>query len=99
MPAACSEVASRYIELKTLRDNLKRDRQALSEAEAAVNADKHSMEQRAATARHQVQRTMANQVSCMSHDRLDAAAAALSVDTSGSALNAIGLLCIFIQQY
>ena len=70
MCAACSEVASRHIELNTVSDNLKRDRQALSEAEVALNADKHSMDEQHATARHQMQRMLANQVSCISHDTL-----------------------------
>lgn len=85
MPAACSEVASRYIELRTLRDQLKKDRQALSEAEVAMNADKHSMELRDATARHHMQHMLANQVSRIFHGTLDAAAAALSLIISNAA--------------
>lgn len=66
MLGTCREFASSFAALSDVKDKLDRDSQALSEAEAAVSADKHSMEQQAATARHQVQRMMARQVSCIS---------------------------------
>lgn len=65
MLGACREFASSFAALSEVKDKLEKDRQALSEAEVAVHADKCSMAQRAATARHQVQRTMAKQVSCI----------------------------------
>ena len=88
MSGACSEFASSFAELSAVKEKLEIDREALSAAEASLNADKLRLEKQAATAQHRMQRAIAKEVSCTDVNVLDAAAAVVSVNIPASALHA-----------